>query len=184
MRFFGQLKWARLSGLGLEDGLGEVLNCVPYLEAIDLSRNGVGDDICCDLARMHRLKRINLALTRVTDVGMRRLAESRSCEELNICDTDIGDAGIEWLSGCVQLRALYIGKTFGTCMVSDVGIHALRPLSNLSRLSLVNCVISDKAMADLEVLPSLLWLYLNGASVSEAAVQRFMLRRPEVTVVR
>jgi hypothetical protein len=83
------------------------LPALPHLEAIDLDRSDVDDrDLAC-LARLPRLKFLDLVGTLVSPAGLAKLAPSESLRELTI-GIEMVTAEIESIGALERLRVLHI----------------------------------------------------------------------------
>jgi YHS domain-containing protein len=78
------------------------------------------------------LVRLNLARTKIDDVGLGSVSSFRQLRWLNLSNTGITDAGLGYLSGLSNLRYLNL---YGT-KVTDAGIAKLSGLKNLRKLFL------------------------------------------------
>lgn len=93
---------------------------LPRLRSLDLSWTGITDAGLQVLRALPQLERISLTMTRVTDAGMPTLASCESLERVELLWTNTGDGAIRALTGKRELRELISGN-----LVSNDGLAAL-----------------------------------------------------------
>jgi Leucine-rich repeat (LRR) protein len=107
---------------------------------VSLARTGAADNDIERVVQIKGLKRLNLAFTYVTDVGIERLRELQQLEELTLDATEsITDASTSYLRANKQLRKLVLRGTD----ITDVGMPALATLTNLKSLDLSHTMIGN-----------------------------------------
>ena len=115
-----------MRGSGLED-----LQGAAKLQSLELDHAELVDSGLEHLIReLPQCRLLNLACTKVTDVGLVHLKALTQLQSLNLENTRVTDAGLEHLKGLSQLQELYL---IGT-NVTDTGIKSLRN-------ALPNCTI-------------------------------------------
>ncbi len=92
-----------------------------------------------------------------------------SLEIIHLQGTKVTDIGLERLANALQLRVLYLQDT----AVSDRGIAFLSNLSNLEYINLRNTKITDASVDALEKLPKLERLVASGTQVTPGRLSRF-----------
>ena len=135
------------------------------------------------IAGIKSIKRLDLSLTRITDLGIERLRPLTGVEELNLyaCEhisdtslahlrhwknlrrlnlrgTDITDTGLAYVASHRHLEALDISVT----QVTDNGMEHLAELTKLRELTLGANKITEFGLHVLELLPNLKKLSLSG----------------------
>jgi hypothetical protein len=150
---------------------------------IRLGFTWVADGDMDRIARISTLKRLDLSLTRVTDLGIERLKPLTGIEELNLyaCEhitdtalahlrewrrlrrlnlrgTDITDTGLAYVASHVKLEALDLSIT----QVTDNGMEHLAELTQLRELVLGGNKITALGLSILQLLPELKTLSLSG----------------------
>jgi hypothetical protein len=123
---------------------------------VRLSGRPVKDADLAVLAKLPRLRRLDLSFTRVTDAGLPRLKGLEVLEALDLSGTEVTGAGLAHLAALPRLAALDLGGT----------------------------AIGDMDLDRLKDLPALKILVVRGAKVSEAAAEALRKARPELTVDR
>ena len=84
--------------------------------------------------------RLNLESTKVTDVSMPSIAESRTMTELDLSNCAITDAGMEALKDHKSLKTLWLNQ----CDVTDDSIDILLTISQLEAVHMVKTKVSPK----------------------------------------
>jgi outer membrane protein assembly factor BamB len=119
------------------------------------SDSGATDELLICLSELGSLKEINLdASPRVSDAGVRALARLPRLRVLNVAGADISDDAMAAIGEMANLQRLYIWRT----RISDVGLTHLQSLTGLCVLNLCDTNTSDEgirglaAMTKLEIL--------------------------------
>ena len=111
---------------------------------LDLSFSQVDDDLFVaegrSIAPYWNVLRLNLESTKVTDVSMPAIAESKTMTELDLSNCAITDAGIEALKDHKSLKTLWLNH----CDVTDDSIDILLTISQLEAVHLVKTKVSPK----------------------------------------
>src|SRR5262245_7755474 len=77
-----------------------------------------------DLAELKELRVLDLGFTKVTDTGLKELAGLRGLQFLNLADTKVTDAGLKVLGELKDLQVLLLERT----NVTDMGLKDLAGL--------------------------------------------------------
>ena len=96
---------------------------LPRLKHLDLSGTGVTDRGLAVLRELLALETISLAGTAVTDAGAAQLANCHELERVNLSWTRTGDGALRALAGKQRLRHLHSGN-----YVTDAGVPLLHEL--------------------------------------------------------
>jgi len=108
------------------------------------------DDDLAHLAGLARLRRLQLARSRVTDEGLAHLKSLPELENLSLSSTRITDAGLVHLKQLPKLEALGLDYTGAT----DAGLVHLHQLTGLRRLGLFHTNATRQGIERLrEALP-------------------------------
>lgn len=111
---------------------------------LDLSFSQVDDDLFVaegrSIAPYWNVVRLNLESTKVTDVSMPSIAESKTMTELDLSNCAITDAGIEALKDHKSLKTLWLNH----CDVTDDSIDILLTISQLEAVHMVKTKVSPK----------------------------------------
>lgn len=137
------------------------LATIPSLKMIDLSHAHITDAGLAHLAKIKSLEYLELPRERVTNKGLGYLWQLTNLKHLKIPRTShrvpYADKGLEELSKLQALEELFIADLG----VTDAEMSHVAKLTNLKRLTLFGCPITNKGLAKLKALKSLeyLWLY-------------------------
>ncbi|MGE3804532.1 MAG: leucine-rich repeat domain-containing protein [Gemmataceae bacterium] len=117
-------------------GYVETDPALPGIEVIRVSFMGQSgsfkNEYLEPLVAFKKLRELNLANTRTTDLTADRLKGLTNLEVLNLSSTNITDAGLKELKTLVNLKELHLNNT----LITDNGLAALSGLKNLKRLAL------------------------------------------------
>ena len=179
---------AEPAGEDLREWIASLGGQVGYDEAsrpvgIQLGFTWVADGDIDRIARISSLKRLDLSVTRITDLGIERLKPLTGIEELNLyaCEhitdtalahlrewknlrrlnlrgTDITDTGLAYVASHAKLEALDLSIT----QVTDNGMEHLAELTELRELALGGNKITALGLSILQLLPELKTLSLSG----------------------
>jgi pyridoxine 5'-phosphate synthase PdxJ len=105
-----------------DDGLRHLAR-LPKLKHLDISNTGITDRGLDVLRDLPALETISLAMTRTTDDGAANLAHCHALERVNLSWTRTGDGALRALAGKEKLRSLQSGG-----FVTDAGIPLLHDL--------------------------------------------------------
>jgi internalin A len=94
----------------LGDGKATALGRFPMLEFLDLSWTGI-TDITVKRLKTAPIRKLSLTGTKITDEGLRHLAQINTLEMLGLYHTDVSDAGLRSLHDLPKLRVLVVGST-------------------------------------------------------------------------
>ena len=89
---------------------------------------------------------VNLAGTKVTDAGLKELADLKQLTTLGLDSTQVTDAGLKELTHLKQLTLLDLNHT----KVTDAGLKELKDLKQLTRLNLADTKVTDDGVAELQ----------------------------------
>jgi hypothetical protein len=143
-------RWPGLHASGqMTDPLLERLTHIDHLTALDLSGSpGLTDDGVRWLARLPKLRHLNLAGCRITDAGLAVLRRLPALESLSLAWTATSDAGATHLAACRELRALDLSGT-------EMGDGAIRALAGHGKLHDLRSgeAVTDAGLPALHELP-------------------------------
>jgi hypothetical protein len=156
------------------------LQRMPQLEALDLGHAFLPyldeSETSTVLARcppMPNLRGINLYETNVKDADLEWLARCRRLERIELSGTDIGERGLAHLSRLPAVRTL----TLWSCDISDEGCHSLAKMQSLEGLAVSSRHITAAGVAALGDLRNLRRLSIR-ASATEAEAEALRIRLP------
>jgi Leucine-rich repeat (LRR) protein len=151
----------------------------------------VSDADLDEIARMPQVERVDLSLTRVSDLGLLRLKGLRNVRELNLFFAEwITDEGLAVLKDWPKIEtlnlrgtkvtdntlALIAGKQsitsldIGYAEVTDSGLQHLARLKNLRRLGFGGNKMTDVGMEVLRSLPGLTHLDISGKQRTDSGL--------------
>lgn len=144
----------------------EQLAKLPRLRQLNLSRSKITDTGMAYLEAMPQLDSIYLEETEITDAGLKSLAGLHRLAFLDLQSNRITDAGLASLGGLTELETLGLSLT----QVSDAGLVHLKSLHKLQKLYLAGCHITNAGLEHLEAFDDLQTLALGGTSITAAGL--------------
>jgi internalin A len=117
--------------------------------------------------------------TRVTDLGLSKLASLKKLRSLDVSGSAITASGVRVLVGFRELRRLSL---WNVKAIDDAAIAPLASLSNLTSVDLSNTSIGNDALRHFARLPHLRRLYVSETNVTADAVAAFKTSHPSVMV--
>lgn len=117
--------------------------------------------------------------TRVTDFGLAKLAKLRKLRQLDLSGSAITVNGLKTLASFPDLERLSL---WNVKAIDDSAAPHLEALGALKSLDLSNTAIGDQTLARLAKLPNLRRLYVSETSVTQDGITAFAKLRPESVV--
>lgn len=140
------------------------------LEELDLSATDVGDDAPLErfaqlrrlslrdtrisdltparkLSGLGRLEWLDLARTRISNVGIEQLAKLTALRHLDLAYAELDDAGLGSLAGLVQLESLVVDSTH----LTDAAVPVLSRFPRLRRIDLYHSLVTADGLGKLRV---------------------------------
>ncbi|MGH7136470.1 MAG: leucine-rich repeat domain-containing protein, partial [Pirellulales bacterium] len=136
--------------------------------AVNRQGFGVGDGALRVLARLPKLRNLQLRLTKVTDAGLAELVQCRTLTHLGLAATKVSDAGLVHLTKLPRLEDLGLGVTREGANVTNEGLKTIGKLAGLTRLDLSGTKITGEGLVHLKELKKLKTLSLDSTDVGEA----------------
>ncbi|MBK5294357.1 MAG: hypothetical protein JJE04_22085 [Acidobacteriia bacterium] len=150
----------------------DTIALLPNLEELDL---GIG----LSLGRNGKPSgRGNCRLTggiQITDFGLAKLAKLKKLRRLDVSGSRVTSAGLQVLRSLPQLERLSLWNCRG---LDDSAAAALESIPNLANLDLSDTPLGDAALERLQALPRLESLYLTNTKVAAAAAEAFRKKKP------
>ena len=162
-----KLRKLALSG-PLEDPKMTKLGLLVHLQVLDLDMPDIVDGAAEEIAKLTELTELNLANTKLSDVGLARLSTLTKLQELYLDGTRVTRDGLTAVAGLGQLRVLSLDRTD----VVDAGIEALAGHPSLQELRLDGTLVTDKTVDTLLTMPQLRRVSLAKTVVSRAGVAK------------
>lgn len=164
----------KLQRLRLPLNARSALALPPYLSAsalsaeIDLTGWDISDSDLAILARSRRPTSLNLSRTRISDAGLKLVAEFMDLRQLSLSGTAVTDRGMPELARLQRLESLDLSHT----RIGDDGLRSLTRLGELRKLDLRSIAVSDATLRDLARLAKLESLSLDETNVTEAGLKQ------------
>lgn len=117
--------------------------------------------------------------TRVTDLGLSKLATLKKLRSLDVSGSAITGNGVKTLAGFKELRRLSLWNVKG---IDDAAMAPLSSLTNLTSVDLSNTPVGNQALRDLGRLAHLRRLYVSETNITADAVKAFKASHPNVMV--
>jgi internalin A len=117
---------------------------------------------------------LSFAETKVTDAGLKELADLESLQTLDLGITQVTGAGLKDLAGLKSLQTLDLGGT----KVTDAGLKELAGLKSLQTLDLGGTKVTNAGLKELTGLKSLQTLHLGGTKATEAGAAELQKALP------
>jgi hypothetical protein len=135
--------------------------------AVVLRESWVSDGELGALARVPRLVRVDLAHTRISDLGVRQLRALAALRELDLSWAElVGDEGVVALKELGSLRRLALRGT----QVTSATLAGLAGLGDLEALDVAFARVTDEGMPSLLRLRKLRALALGGNRITDAGL--------------
>lgn len=117
--------------------------------------------------------------TRITDLGLSKLAKLKKLRRLDLSGAAVTSAGLRTLAQLPDLERLNLWNVKG---IDDSAAGHLAALSKLAILDLSDTAVSDDMLGRLGKLPALKRLYVSETNVTAAGVAAFQQQHPAVVV--
>lgn len=104
---------------------------LPSLSRLSLMKGHLSSKTLSQIARLSRLRILDLTDTDLTDDGLKKLS-CNGLECLDISGTDVGDKGLSHLAALPDLYALYLRDT----RITDAGLEQISGQPQISQLDL------------------------------------------------
>jgi internalin A len=117
--------------------------------------------------------------TRVTDLGLTKLARLKKLQHLDLSGSAITPAGVKALASLPELRRLSL---WNVKTIDDSAAAQLAALGSLTSLDLSNTTVSDQTLTTLGKLPNLKRLYVSETPITADAVAAFQKQHPATVV--
>eukprot|EP00252_Welwitschia_mirabilis_P007649 TRINITY_DN1924_c0_g1_i6.p1 TRINITY_DN1924_c0_g1~~TRINITY_DN1924_c0_g1_i6.p1 ORF type:complete len:113 (-),score=7.71 TRINITY_DN1924_c0_g1_i6:431-769(-) len=101
-----------------------------------------------------KLRSLELCGGGITDVGVRNMKDLTLLTSLNLSqNSSLSDVALEYISGMTELVSLNLSNS----RITNAGLLHLRPLKNLTSLTLIGCKVSKSEINKLRAthLPNL-----------------------------
>jgi hypothetical protein len=130
------------------------------------------------LAALTSLEQLRIRGTGIDDAVLAQLAQIKSLRVLNLPQGSFSDQALAHLSALEHLEQL----RFGSPYVTSAGMKIIAELPALKRLHLIQVPITDEGLREIAKMEQLESLYIDGANLSDAAIDELFRRRPRLHV--
>src|SRR5206468_10827866 len=117
--------------------------------------------------------------TRVTDLGVSKLASLKKLRHLDVSGAAITGNGVKTIAAFHELRRLSLWNVKG---LDDAAAAPLETLTSLTSLDISNTPVGDDTLRRLAKLPNLRRLYVSETNVTVDAVAAFRAAHPVIMV--
>ncbi len=117
--------------------------------------------------------------TRVTDLGLSKLASLKKLRHLDVSGAAITANGVRTIAAFRELRRLSV---WNVKAIDDAAAAPLETLANLTSLDLSNTQVGDETLRRLAKLPNLRRLYVSETNVTAGAITAFRAEHPAIMV--
>jgi hypothetical protein len=124
----------------------EQMRSIDTVIGVDLSYTNASDETMVCLGGLSSLQTLSLDGTKITDVGLSHIKQSKAVQVLNLDDTLITDAGLALLADMDSLEELSLSGT----QITDAGLVRLKSFTSLKLLHVARTQVTDAGIADLK----------------------------------
>jgi thiol-disulfide isomerase/thioredoxin/Leucine-rich repeat (LRR) protein len=157
------------------------------LKSLELDGTKITSSAASSIGKLTKLRYLGVHSTQIDDDGMTAVAALPELETLGLYGTGVADVGLKTLSNSPSLKAVYVGRT----RITDRGVAELCKLKDLRALNLLAGdpkfrgnqpapVITDNVVEALAARPSLEYLDLSGAALTDAGLERMAATLPNL----
>lgn len=163
----GDVTGVTLRGSWVTDSDLKQIAALPKLARLDLALTRIGDHGLKNLGAAAGLRELNLYYAeQITDEGVAGIKGLRELRILNLRGTKITDTTLEHLAGMTKLESLDIGFA----QVGDSGLERLAGLENLRELTIGGNKLTDIGLLPLRQLPRLAYLDIGGRQRTDSGL--------------
>jgi len=155
-----------LSDRPLNDQLIEALTALPELSVLRLRRTSISDEQLGKLIPL-KLRMIDLRNTNITDAGLNHLAQIKSLVDIQLEKSKITDVGVRKLA---DLDLKSFNANYCTS-ISNRSLAVLAAMPSLEQIQLDYTKINDEGMAALATTSRLKRLRIRGVDVTGAGLR-------------
>jgi hypothetical protein len=146
------------------------LRNVPGRKALFLEKTGVTDPGLEAVAKLTKLRTLQINDTGMTGEGLVRLAGLEDLAVLDLARTRVNDEGLRHLKGPKHLKELLLNET----RVTDKGLAVLSRFPELEHVDLSDTAITNAGVAQLKTLTELEGLGLSRARIEDGALEHLV----------
>ncbi len=152
-----------------DDAVPVLLESFPRLKKLRVAQTTLSDVGLEQLASLATLTDLDISENSLlSDVGMQHVGSMKGLTKLNLWRLAVTDDGIRHLSGLTRLKWLNLDNT----QLADPGLIHLQKMTELEFLHLGSTLVTDEGIPQLEGLKSLKDLKLTRTAVTEAGAAK------------
>ncbi len=149
-----------------------------HLESLFFYGVDITDSNLKHIAKLSRLKKLNLDFTLATDAGLQHVAQLSHLESLSLNGTSISDSGTNDLLDFGRLTNLSVRST----KITDKGLKVLSGCKSLRKLDVCGTPVTFEGVCCIAAKSGLTTLCIDGTAVSESQRQMLPTLYPRLTV--
>ena len=162
------LQFFALNPVHIGDDLIEPITRLTGLRKLGLASMGVSPRGLALLAQLPQIEELSTPMG-LSDAGMVEIAKMHSLKRLDVARDQLTDAGLRSLSKLASLEVLFL---YGNPRMTDDGLKALTHLRSLRHLRLgMEGLFTDQGIAHLASLPSLKVLWLDTHNMTDEGLR-------------
>lgn len=171
----------------IDDAVVSRLTHLTGLKSLALDGTRITSRAAPSIGKFAELQYLGVHSTQIDDDAMAAIAALPELETLGLYGTKVTDDGLKALSNSPSLKAVYVGRT----PITDRGVAELCKLKDLRALNLLAGdpkfrgdqpapVITDAVVEAFVARPSLEFLHLSGAALTDAGLERMAGKLPNL----
>jgi len=150
-----------------------VIGTLTSLTQLSLGGSEVGQGLA-QIKGLKSLRWLHLEANRSYDIDkhLAHIAGLTELEELDLSDTQIGDAGLAHLAGLTKLKKLHIRSNPATDRITNAGLAHLKDLKSLEEINLPYTRITDTGIECLTQIESLKKMNPYGNGITDKVIEK------------
>jgi|GEM_PF-1174907 len=167
------LEYLHFGGPMVTDDKMPVIGMLTSLTQLSLGGSEVGQGLA-ELKGLKSLRWLHLEANRSYDIDkhLAHIAGLTELEELDLGDTQIGDAGLAHLPGLTKLKKLQLRSNPATDRITDAGLAHLKNLKSLEVIDLPYTRITDVGVEYLTQIESLKEMNPYGNGITDKIIEK------------
>ena len=176
---YDKIAFIFIDGQNFDDALADHVKWFTGLRCLLIEDARVTDAGLKELAELPYVHEIQIIGGEITDVGLRHLGEFSNLSDLMLFGTQFDDDGLKHLAGLTRLRRLGLGSM----RITDAGMRHLEGLCNLQELSFDDVHISDAGLEHLVGLTKLELLIVTNTDVTPEGIRKLQEALPNCEIM-
>lgn len=120
-----------------------------------------------ELAGLSKLQALNLRNSKITDAGLEYITLIPQLEQLDLMGTPISDEGLVYLKSMTTLKNLNLSMT----QITDNGLDNIKDIANLEKLVLISTKVTNAGLEHIKGMDRLKMLILSGSSINNTGLE-------------